>query len=111
MKPIKISKASETRIPTNVFDTEDCDAMLSRRLTGTTELVENGDRYQFIGYYQLNQYLCARLKFLKKQRYLGQSVISMEHIKSERVCMLMKMVQSRKVKYSKSTYKKNHLFH
>ena len=28
-------------------------------------------------------------------------------IKSERVCMLMNMVQSRKVKYTKSTYKEN----
>ena len=29
----------------------------------------------------------------------------MEMIKYERVCMLMNMVKSRKVKYSKSTYK------
>ena len=85
-------KDGEKIISTRNFDTEYCVALLRRILMSTTELVENGDRYQFIGYYQLNQYLCARLKFLKKQRYLGQSVISMEHIKSERVCMLMKMV-------------------
>ena len=72
---------------------------------GTTELVENCDRSQFIGYYQLNQYLCACPKLLKKQRDAGQSGISTEQIKSERVCMLMKMVQSRKVKDAKSTYK------
>ena len=77
---------------------------------GTTELVENCNRSQFLGYSQLNQYLCACLKLLKKQIYAGQSVISMEHIKSVRVCMLMKMVQSRRVKYAKSTYKENITF-
>ena len=42
---------------------------------------------------------------LKKQRDAGQSVIYMEMLKSERVFMLMKMVQSSKVKYTNSTYK------
>ena len=60
-------KAGETRICTRNFDTKDCAALLSRSLTGTTELVENNDRYQFLGYYQLNQYLCACLKLLEKQ--------------------------------------------
>ena len=48
---------------------------------GTTELVENHDRSQFIGYSQLNQYLWACLKLFKKQRYAGQSMISTEQIK------------------------------
>ena len=74
---------------------------------GTTELVGNCDRYQFIGYYQLNQYLCSCLKLFKNQIYAGHSVISTEQIKYERVCMIMKMVQSSKVKYVKSTYREN----
>ena len=44
---------------------------------------------------------------LNKERASGQSVISIEMTKFERVCMLMKIFQSRKVKYSKSTYKEN----
>ena len=74
---------------------------------GAIKLVENIDRSQFIGYYQLKQYLCACLKRSKKQRDAGQSEIYMNQIESERVFMLMKMVQSRKVKYTKSTYKEN----
>ena len=50
-------KAGETRISKINFDTEGCATILRRSLTGTTELVENRNRYQFIGYYQLNQYL------------------------------------------------------
>ena len=102
-----IFKAGETRISTRNFDTKNCASMLKRSLTSTTELVENCDRYKFIVYSQLNQYICACLKLLRKQRDAGQSVISTEMIKSEIVCMLMKMVQSRKVKYSRSTYKEN----
>ena len=79
--------------------------MLRKILTDTTESVENRDRSQFPGYSQLNQYLYACLKLLKKKRDSGQCVIYTEMIKSETVCMLMKMVQSSKVKYSKSTYK------
>ena len=79
--------------------------MLRKILTDTTESVENRDRSQFPGYYQLNQYLYACLKLLKKKRDSGQCVIYTEMIKSETVCMLMNMVQSSKVKYSKSTYK------
>ena len=67
---------------------------------GTTELVENHDRSQFIGHTRLNQYLCACLKLLKKQREAGQSVISTETVEYENIYMLMKMVQSRKVKYA-----------
>ena len=104
----RILKAVETRIFTSNFDTKYCATLLRRFLAGgTTESVENRDRSQFLGYPQLNQYLCACLKLLKNQIYAGQSVISMEHIKSVRVCMLMKMVQSRRVKYDKSTYKEN----
>ena len=91
--------AGETRLFTSNYDTKDCAALLMRSLTVTTELFEYHDRSQFIGYYQHNQYLCACLKLLKNQRYAGQSVISTEMIKSERFCMPMKMVQSRKVKY------------
>ena len=47
------------------------------------------------------------MKLLKKKRDAGQSVIYTEHIKSERACMLMKMVHPRKVKDTKSTYKEN----
>ena len=72
---------------------------------GTAELFEDCNRYQFIGYFQLNHYLCALLKLLNKQRDAGQSVISTEHIKYERVCVLVKMVHSRKVKYANSAYK------
>ena len=67
----------------------------------TTELVENRERSQLPGYYQLNQYLCACLRLFKNQRDSGQSVISTEHIKYERVFMLMNMLHSRKVKYAK----------
>ena len=45
------------------------------------------------------------MNFLKKQRDAVQSIISTDMIKYERVFMLMKMVQSRKLKYAKSTYK------
>ena len=82
-------------------------ALLRRSLTGTTELVENRDRSQFLGYSQLNQYLCACLKLLENKIDAGQTLNSMEIIKSERVYMIMNMVQSRKVKYAKSTYKEN----
>ena len=47
------------------------------------------------------------MKLLKKQIYAGQGVIFTEMIKSERVCMLMNMVHSMKVKDAKSTYKEN----
>ena len=100
-------KDDETRIYKNKFDTKYCVALLRRSVTGTTELVENNDIYQLLGYSQLNQYLCACLKISNKQRDAGHSVISTEMIKSERVCILMKMVQSRKVKGDKSTYKEN----
>ena len=85
-------KVGETRISTRNFYTKDCATLLRRILTGTTKLVENCDRSHFLGYSQLNQYLFTFLKLLKKQRDAGQSVISMEMIKYERVCMLMKMV-------------------
>ena len=52
---------------------------------GTTELVEDCNIYQLIGYFQLNHYLCALLKLLNKQRDGSQSVISTEQIESERV--------------------------
>ena len=103
-------KAGETRISTQNFDTKYCAALLKRILTGTTELFENSNRSQFLGYYQLNQYLCACLKLLKKQIDAVQSVMYTDMLKYERVCMLMKMVQSRKVKYAKSTYKENITF-
>ena len=74
---------------------------------GTTELVENSDISQSIGYSRPNQYICACLKLFKNKSDACQSVISTEKIKSERVCVIMKMVQSRKVKDSKSTYKEN----
>ena len=86
-------KAGETIISARNFDTEDCDVLLRRSLTGTTKLFENHDRYQFIGYSQLNQYLFVCLKQFKKQIDAGCSVISTEHIKYERVCIIMKMVQ------------------
>ena len=91
-------KDSETRIYTINIDTKDCAALTRISLTGTNELVENRDRSKFLGYSQLNQYLCACLKLLKKQIDAGQSLIFTETIKHERVCMIMKMVQSRKVK-------------
>ena len=99
--------SGEIRIPTSNFDTKDCATLLRRTLTVTTESVENHKRSQFLGYYQLNQHLCACLKLLKKQRYAGQSVISNGMIKSKRVFMLMKMIQSRKLKDAKSTCKEN----
>ena len=74
-------KAGESKMSTRNFDTKDCAALIRRSLTGTTELVENHNRSQFLGYSQLNQYLCACLELLKKKRYVGQSVISMEMIK------------------------------
>ena len=45
------------------------------------------------------------MKLLKNQIDSGHSVISMEHIKYERVCMLMNMVQLSNWKYVNSTYK------
>ena len=50
-------------------------------MAGTTALVKNRDRYQFLGYSQINQHLCSCLKLLKKQRDSVQGVISMETIK------------------------------
>ena len=97
-----ILKSGKTRTHTRKFYTKYCAALLRRILTGTTELVENNNISQYFGYSQLNQYLCACLKLLKKERYSGQSVISTEMIKFERVCMLMNMVQSRRIRYSKS---------
>ena len=47
------------------------------------------------------------MKLLNNQRNSEQSVIYMNQIKSERVCMIMNMFQSRKVKYAKSTHKEN----
>ena len=47
-------EAGETRTSTRNFDTEDCAAVIRRSLMGTTELFEDCDRYQFIGYSQLN---------------------------------------------------------
>ena len=102
-----ILKAGEKIIFTRNFDTKDCAALLRIILAGTTELVENRNRSQFLGCSQLNQYLCACLKLLKNQSDAGKSVICMEMIKSGRVCILMKMVQSRKVKDPKSTYKED----
>ena len=55
----------------------------------------------------MNQYLCACLKLLKKQRDVGQSIIPTEIIKSERGFMLMKMFQPREVKHAKSKFKEN----
>ena len=97
--------AGETRISTTKFDTKDCAVLIRRSLTGTTTFVENSNISQFLGYSQLNQYLCACLNILKKQRDAGQSVISVEIIQYENVCMILKVVQSRKLKYAKSTYK------
>ena len=85
--------SGETRISTSNFDTKDCAAMLGIIITGTNALVENCDRSQLFDYSQLNHYLCACFKLLKKQIDAGQSLISMEKIKSERVFMLMKMVK------------------
>ena len=102
-----ILKAGETRISTSNFYTEDCAALPRKIIMGTIELVENRDRYQFIEYSQLNKYLCACLELLKKQIDVGHSVIYMDQIKSESVCMIMKMVQSNKAKEAKSTYKEN----
>ena len=47
------------------------------------------------------------IETVEQERYAGHSVISTYRIKSEMVCILMKMVQSGKVKYAKSTYKVN----
>ena len=52
-------KSGETRISAINFDTKDCAVLLSRSLTGNTELVECCDRSQFLGYSQLHQYLCV----------------------------------------------------
>ena len=98
-KQVRRLKAGKTIISTSNFDTKSCAALLSRCLTGrTTEFIEICNRYQVLGYYQLSQYLCACLKLLKKQIDADHSVISMDQIKSERVCMLMKMVQSTRLK-------------
>ena len=93
-------KYDEKRISTIKFDTKDCSTLLMRILTGTNALVENRNISQLLDYYQLNQYLCEYLKLLKKQIDTGQSVIFTEMIKYEMVFMLMKMDQSRKVKYA-----------
>ena len=106
-KHSRILKSGETRISTSNFDTKEYAVLLRRSLTVTTALVENHNRSQLLGYYQLNQYLCACLKLSKKQKDACQSVISTAMIKSGMVCMLMEMVHSRKVKYAKLTYKKN----
>ena len=96
-------KDGETRISKRNFYIEDFAELIRRSLINTTELVKNHNRYQFIGYSQLNQYLCACLKLLKKQRYAGHSAISTDQIKSQKMCILIKMVQSRKVKDYNST--------
>ena len=98
-------KDGETRISTSNFDKKECAALLRRILTGTTELVESRNRSKFIGYSQLNQYLFSCLKLLMNQIDAVQDVISKGVIKSERVFMFMKMIQSRKVKDSRSAYK------
>ena len=79
------------------FATKYCSALQSRSLTGgTTKLVENRDRYQLLGYSQLNQYLFACWKLLKRKIDTGQSEISMEHIISERVlCSWRWFIQGR----------------
>ena len=100
-----ILKTGKTIISTSTFDTEEYAVLIRRSLMGTTELIENCNRYQFIGYSQLNKYICSCLKLLKNQIDSGHSVISMEHIKYERVCMLMNMVQLSNWKYVNSTYK------
>ena len=104
-KQVIILKAGETRISTSIFDTKDRDKILRRIVTGTTGLVEKSNRYQLLGYFKIIQHLYSCLKLLKNQRDAGQSVSYTDHIKSERVCMLTKMVESRKVKDTKSTYK------
>ena len=45
------------------------------------------------------------LETVEEAKDVGQSVISMDMIKSERICMLMKMFQSMKVKDAKTTHK------
>ena len=105
MKQGEILKSGEKIISTSNSDTKYCAALLRRSIMGTTELVENRNISQFLGYSQLNQYLCTCLKLFKKQIYADWSVISLEYIKYERVCMLMKIFQSRKVKDAKSTCK------
>ena len=84
-------KAGKIRITTSNFDTKNCVALISRSLMGITELVEKRNRSQLLGYSQLNHYLCACLKLLKKQRYAYRSVISKDQIKSENFCMLVNM--------------------
>ena len=49
----RIFKAGETRISASNFDTKDCAILISRIITGTTAIVENRDRYEFLGYSQL----------------------------------------------------------
>ena len=68
---------------------------------GNTAFVENCDRSQFLKYSKLKQYLCTCLKLLKRQRGADQNVLSTEMIKSERVCILMEIVHSRKVEDAK----------
>ena len=97
--------SGKTIIPTRHLYTENCAALLRRSLTGNTELVENCDRSQWIGSSQLNQYLFVYLELLNNQRDAGNSTIYLEMIKYERVCMLMKLVQEKKVKDSKSEQK------
>ena len=98
-------KSGETRISTRNFDAKDYAVLLRRIVAGTTALVENCNISQVIGYFKLSQYLCPCLKILKKQRDTCQIVLSTEMIKYERFCMIMKMVQSSKVKDAKSAYK------
>ena len=76
-----ILKASEIRISTSNFDTKYFYALLRISLMGNTELAESHNISQSLGYYQLNQYLCACLKPLKKKIDAGQSVISTGTIK------------------------------
>ena len=81
MKQDGILKAGETRITTSNFYTKYCATLQKGSLKGTTESVENCNRSQFLGYFQLNQYLCACLKLPKNHRYAGYSVIYMDMIK------------------------------
>ena len=98
-------KAGMTRKSTSNVDTKDCATLISIIPMGATELGENLNISQFIGCSQLNQYLCACLKLLKKKKDAGQNVIYTYMVKYERVFMLTKMVKSRKLKYANSTYK------
>ena len=66
----RLLEACETRISTSNFDAKDRATLLRISLMDTTALVENCDRYQLLGNYQLNQYLCAFLEILNKNRYI-----------------------------------------